>query len=141
MRYYHQGIRLLLGLVLALVSSSVAARATVSLAPVAQHTAAISSQDFLSLSATDFAWHSVSDVAATLPQSADEVRIPGGEYLLVSQPDVGGTEQSPGESDVVRHQGFRKALLILIACGGLVRFLTSPTYLRFITDALDPRAF
>lgn len=81
----------------------------------------------LSLSATDYAWHS-----ATVGDAASA------PYLL--GPDE-GVEQSTELSDVVRHRGFRKALLILLICGGLIRFLTSPTYLKFIADALDPKIF
>jgi hypothetical protein len=43
--------------------------------------------------------------------------------------------------DVIRHRGFRKFLLIALICGGLIRLLTSPSYLRFIADALDPKTF
>jgi hypothetical protein len=43
--------------------------------------------------------------------------------------------------DVIRHRGFRKFLVIALFCGGLIRILTSPSYLRFIADALDPKTF
>jgi hypothetical protein len=44
-------------------------------------------------------------------------------------------------NDVIRHRGFRKFLVIALVCGGLIRLLTSPSYLRFIADALDPKTF
>ena len=40
----------------------------------------------------------------------------------------------------VRQSIFALFVLLLIVCGGLIRFLTSHTYLKFIADVLDPKA-
>jgi hypothetical protein len=56
--------------------------------------------------------------------------------LLAYTPD-----ESPQLSDVVRHRGLPKFLLFVFVCGAIIRFFTSPVFLKFITDALDPKAW
>ena len=51
------------------------------------------------------------------------------------------SEQNADTNEVIRHRNFTKALLIILILGGLIRFFTSPTYVKFISDALDPKAF
>jgi hypothetical protein len=43
--------------------------------------------------------------------------------------------------DVVRHRRFIKILVIVFICGAVVRFFSSPPFLNFINDALDPKAW
>jgi hypothetical protein len=80
---------------------------------------------FLSTAAaTDYAWH-------------------GADAEILHQATVAGVAggQTEDLGDVIRHRGFGKALLIIIVCGALIRLLTSPAYLKFIADVLDPKAF
>jgi hypothetical protein len=54
----------------------------------------------------------------------------------------GSGTQSPSEvNDAARHRNMAKFLLVILALGSLIRFLTSPAYLEFIADVLDPKAF
>jgi hypothetical protein len=96
-------------------------------------------EPFLSAAATDYAWHGVdAQVLSTLAAASGDRSAKG----LLDYPyssAVGG--QAEDWSDVIRHRGFGKALLIIIACGALIRLLTSPAYLKFIADVLDPKAF
>jgi hypothetical protein len=62
-------------------------------------------------------------------------------YLLAYMAGDESYKASDDLNSVVRHRGFIKALLIILVLGGLVRFLTSPTFLNFISDALDPNAW
>lgn len=73
---------------------------------------------------------------------ADRQRLAAADLLHAGETSASQLPQSAEESnDVIRHRGFRKFLVIALICGGLIRILTSPSYLRFITDALDPKAF
>ena len=83
------------------------------------------------LTAADDAWHSADALA--LNSSARGML----DYPYAAA-DSGQTEDL---GEVIRHRGFGKALLIIIACGALIRLLTSPAYLKFISDVLDPKAF
>jgi hypothetical protein len=87
---------------------------------------------FVSLSVSEFG-SAISRMAATTTK-ADVLET----YRAAS---MGGEDSYNDMNNVVRHRGFIKALLIIIASGALVRFLTSPTFLDFISDALDPRAW
>ena len=131
--------RLLLGLALALVTTALSRGAAVTVVPDAHHKDATTSEELFSLSA-DHGWYSVGGVAATAFAAADEVGLHGGGYPLAGMSDTGVAEQAAEYNDVARHRGFRKAFLLLIVCGGLIRFLTSKTYLKFIADVLDPKA-
>ena len=64
--------------------------------------------------------------------------LPGDLGLLAYAP---GGSQDQEFSDLVRHRGFTKFLLLVFVCGAIIRFFTSPTFLTFITDALDPKAW
>ena len=92
----------------------------------------------LPLSITGSEGQSAGDMAITA-SIADQAGAPAALYLLASTDD--GNEQVPDADDVVRHRGFAKALLIILVCGALIRILTSPAYLKFIADVLDPKAF
>jgi len=85
---------------------------------------------------------SVSDVGAQSPGSvsltavADQADKSTSASLLAYAGDDDSEEQA-----IIRHRGFRKAILIVLICGAIIRFLSSTTFLRFITDALDPKAW
>lgn len=64
---------------------------------------------------------------------------PGGVQSLVYTPE--GGQESDDFSTVARHRGFRKFFLLVFVCGGIIRFFTSPTFITFIRDALDPRSW
>ena len=65
---------------------------------------------------------------------------PAGVRALVYTPEEGQGEQDEF-STVARHRGFRKFLLVVFICGAVIRFFTSPTFMTFITDALDPKSW
>ena len=91
----------------------------------------------LARSITDYDWRAAEQQAA-IERSGNPIRsaqLPG--YAL----ETIAADQAPEGNDVIRHRGFGKALLIILICGGLVRLLTSPAYLKFISDVLDPKAF
>jgi len=44
-------------------------------------------------------------------------------------------------SDGVRHRDMVKFLLVVLVLGSVIRFVTSPAYLDFIADVLDPKSF
>jgi hypothetical protein len=90
---------------------------------------------FVSLSVSEFG-STISGVAATTGK-VDALDT----YLLAYMAGDESYKDSNELNSVVRHRGFIKALLIILVLGGLVRFLTSPTFLNFISDALDPNAW
>src|SRR4051812_15615160 len=120
MRYF-RGIKPLLGLVLACATTVLSRGAVVASAPASQHNAPTPGEVVLSLSATDYAWHPEGGAVAAATRTEDAKAVPGAKYLPAS---ISGTEQAPEESDIVRHRGFRKVLLVLLLCGGLIRFVT-----------------
>jgi hypothetical protein len=137
---HSQGRRLVFAFLLAgLISLGTASAAIVNnqspipVAAAASHATLLSAEkEPLPLAVvTDYVWHGAEALAITSP--------PKGllEYPYTS-PD---TEQPGGPEDVTRHRGFGKALLIIIACGALIRLLSSPAYLKFIADVLDPKVF
>ena len=71
--------------------------------------------------------------------AVDQASAPDGVQLLVYSPD--GQDQTDEFSTVARHRGFRKFFLLVFICGAVIRFFTSPTFVAFITDALDPKAW
>ena len=78
-------------------------------------------------------------IAADL--SAAPAQVAEGHYLPEPAAAILQPEVAPNSNEVVRDRGFGKALLIILLAGGLVRLLTSPAYQKFISDALDPKAF
>ena len=68
-----------------------------------------------------------------------DVNEPVGVQSLVYMPD--GSQESDDFSTVARHRGFRKFFLVVFICGAIIRFFTSPTFVTFITDALDPKSW
>ena len=53
----------------------------------------------------------------------------------------GQTEQSGDLTAAERHRGTFRFVLVILIFGALIRYLTSPGYLKFISDVLDPKAF
>ena len=92
-----------------------------------------------------FAGPNAALVLADAPSIAplnDGQRLAAADLLHGAEASAAQFPPSPEDSsDVIRHRGFRKFLVIALICGGLIRLLTSPSYLRFIADALDPKAF
>ena len=123
---------------LTLLLSVAPASATVVLVPAAAPVTASLPADHLT-AATDYAWHGANaEVLNSLAAAAGDVSAKG----MLDYPYTSATaSQAEDWSDVIRHRGFGKALLIIIACGALIRLLTSPAYLKFIADVLDPKAF
>jgi hypothetical protein len=48
-----------------------------------------------------------------------------------------GSAPEPDFDHVTRHQGFKKAFLLILLCGGLIRYLTSPTFSTFKAHLVD----
>src|SRR4051794_32347038 len=135
MRHF-RGINPLLGIVLAFAITGVSRGTVMASVPASQHSVASTPEGVLSLSATDYEWHA--DALGAASTVVGELDATGAKYLSAFKD---ATEQSPDSTDIIRHRGFRKILLILLVCGGLIRFLTSPTYLNFLADVLDPKAY
>jgi hypothetical protein len=132
--------RLLLGLGLALVMTTLARGVAVTVIPDPRNKAAAANDELVSLTSSDHGAISMGGVAATVSAGADELVLHGSVYPVAGRSDTDVAEQAAEYNEVVRHRGFRKAILLLIVCGGLIRFLTSHTYLKFIADVLDPKA-
>src|SRR2546423_8823162 len=131
-----RGINPLLGVVLALAVAGVSRGAIMASVPASQHSVTSTPDGILSLSGTDYEWHAearVSDAAVASQTGVVETK-----YMSAVSDAM---EQATDANSIVRHRGFWKALLILLVCGGLIRFLTSPTYLNFLADVLDPKAY
>jgi hypothetical protein len=72
-------------------------------------------------------------------QGWQPVNEPVGVQSLVYTPE--GGQESDDFNTVARHRGFRKFFLLVFICGAVIRFFTSPTFVTFITDALDPKSW
>jgi len=81
---------------------------------------------------------SVSEQTDRVSTVAD-VNEPIAVQSLVYTPD--GGQESDDFNTVARHRGFRKFFLLVFICGAVIRFFTSPTFVTFITDALDPKSW
>ena len=116
------------------VTTPAMAGVTEVLAASATHSPVVASpsDDLLPLTPPDHNWHSPGFVGQNVH--------PAGQLLLSYGLDD-PSDPEPDANDVVRHRGFRKALLIILVCGGLIRLLTSPAYLKFIRDVLDPKSY
>jgi hypothetical protein len=96
-------------------------------------TAATPIEGFVALSVSDFGGSAAGIVpVSSVLEQADQTS----SASLLDTSDDDNDDQA-----VIRHRGFRKAILIVLICGAIIRFLTSTTFLRFITDALDPKAW
>jgi hypothetical protein len=94
-----------------------------------------SAGDVVPLPGPDHGWHAP-DAKSSAP--VHEERGFDRSLLAVAVDPDGDLSEA---NDVVRHRGFRKALLIIVVCGALIRLLTSPSYKKFIADVLDPKTF
>ena len=82
------------------------------------------------------------DASPSLPLAADREGDAAVDLLHSVESSATQSPESPEDiTSVIRHRGFRKFLIVALICGGLIRLLTSPSYLRFIADALDPKTF
>jgi len=99
---------------------------------ISPETMFITAKDTLpSNAAIDYAW-----------RGADAPALTSSARGLLDNPYASVDPEESGDlGDVTRHRGFGKALLIIIVCGALIRLLTSPAYLKYIADVLDPKAF
>ncbi|MCU1336768.1 MAG: hypothetical protein JWO19_2349 [Bryobacterales bacterium] len=103
----------------------------------ASHSVGATIARFLPLSVNDYGADGVPAAAFVAAENYDT---PGELHPAAYLPD-GGQDQVNEFTDVVRHRGLPKILLIIFICGAVIRFFTSPTFLTFITDALDPKAW
>ena len=125
------GQLLLLGLALvwpALSTTTLAADLTGSARPLSPGTI----DRFLSLSLSEAGAQAAADEIASAPADA---------YLVAYAPMGEGKEQTPELEDFVRHRNFTKFFLVVILCGAIIRFFTSPTFETFAMDVLDPKAW
>ena len=107
--------------------------------PVRQNVGPVAGRFFL-FSTGGYGWQPVDRVSAVDGANKDGANKPVGVQSLVYTPDD-GQEQPDEFSTVARHRGLRKFLLLVFICGAVIRFFTSPTFLSFITDALDPKSW
>jgi hypothetical protein len=133
---YLKGIGLLLAFVLALALPALSETVVLTAdASVSAHSPihGTSLDQFVSLSASDNARNEVA--------AADEASAPAGWLLAAYAPAGNSKDQAPELEDFVRHRGFTKFFLVVILCGAIVRFFTSPTFMAFVTDILDPEVW
>ena len=135
---YARGLKLALGSLLVAVVCCMPAVGAASYGPSASSAQSTpnnaNAADVVPLPGPDHGWHAQD----TKPSAAVKER--GFEQsLLAVAVDPEGDQSDANE--VVRHRGFRKALLIILVCGALIRLLTSPSYKKFIADVLDPKTF
>jgi len=85
----------------------------------------------------------MSDVSPTSTSAFNAVVLPASyDSTAVLNPT---SNRAENEDDGILHVdprwGMKKFLLIALFLGGLVRFFTSATYLKFISEVLDPLSF
>jgi hypothetical protein len=134
---YLRGVGPLFALVLAVMSAAPVKSEASTYHPSnhARQNAGPTVNRFLSFSTSGYGWESVDRVSAV-----DDANKPVGVQSLIYVPDDG--QERPDEfSNVARHGGLRKFLLLVFICGAVIRFFTSQTFLSFITDALDPKSW
>ena len=87
---------------------------------------------------TEYGRELSNDLQPVVFSAERELSVFAGPYLI----DYGyGTDTAPGFEEVVDHSRIGKAVfLIIFICGGLIRFFTSATYLKFVSEVLDPKA-
>jgi hypothetical protein len=132
-----RGIRPRFAVLVALVLLALPAGAVVvsgASVPPSPYNVEIRAQQLLSPSSNDYGWH----VADALPTTDLTANAEVGTFLLDYK--TTSVDQAPEFDDVIRHRSFGKAFLIILVCGGLIRFFTSPTYLKFISEVFDPKA-
>ena len=100
----------------------------------AYHNAGTGVDRLLSVSVSEYGWELAGHVSAAADDNG-----PSRVQSLVYTPD--GGQESDDFSTVARHRGFRKFFLVVFICGAIIRFFTSPTFITFIRDALDPKSW
>lgn len=137
MEHFHErraGLVLLVALTFCLSVPASATAVLESTAPSpSSYLAATNANQLLSPSPTDYGWH------GDLLVATEGMSLSSGNELISFGTML--SEQNSDTDEVIRHRNFTKALLIILILGGLIRFFTSPTYVKFISDALDPKAF
>ena len=136
---YPRGVGLLFVLVVGATSAALPLRAAVSAYGLPQ---APAHQDLDGSVVDRLLPFSVSDTDWQLPERVsivDPAANPGEVHAAVYSPE----DLIPSDefSTVGRHRGFRKFFLLVFVCGAIIRFFTSPTFVTFIRDALDPKAW
>ena len=136
---YLRGVGLLFVLVVGASSAALPLRAAVSTFGL-PNAAAYQNLDgsvvdrLLPFSMSDTDWQLTGNVSVADP-SASPSEIQAAVY---SPEDLIPSDEF---STVGRHRGFRKFFLLVFLCGAIIRFFTSPTFITFIRDALDPKAW
>jgi hypothetical protein len=133
---YFQGIGPLFAFVLAVAPPVPSRAAALAYAPSINAAFQNVGTRFLSPSASDYE----AQVSDTLGAAVLEAGTSAEVHVLAYASDD-SQEQETDWSNVVRHRGLPKFLLLVFICGAVIRFFTSPTFLTFITDALDPKAW
>ena len=100
----------------------------------AYHNAGTGVDRLLSVSVSEYGWELSARVSAVAADNG-----PSRVQSLVYTPD--GGQESDDFGTVARHRGFRKFFLVVFICGAIIRFFTSPTFITFIRDALDPKSW
>jgi hypothetical protein len=138
--HYLRGIGPLLAFVLAMLAATPCCAAGIAYAPsvdTSMQNGASLLYELLPLSVSESGWQASDDVLLAVIGGTDTA---GGTHSAVSLNDY-GKDDVPEMGDAARHRGYIKFLFIVLACGAVLRFLSSPTFLNFITDALDPKAW
>ena len=81
------------------------------------------------------------DPASTSVPNALDLPISYDARAILDLPSSRTESEDDGILHVDPRWGMKRFLLIALFLGGLVRFLTSATYLKFISDVLDPLSF
>ena len=136
---YVRGVGLLFVLVVGASSAALPMRAAVSAyglpdTPAYQNLDASVVDRLLPFSVSDTDWQ-LTDIVSAADPAASQGEIQAAVY---SPEDLIPSDEF---STVGRHRGFRKFFLLVFICGAIIRFFTSPTFITFIRDALDPKAW
>jgi len=80
----------------------------------------------------------------SLQEAAANLSVDAAGLLAVT--DAAGDESSAASgasevTDAARHRNITSFLLVILVLGSVIRFVTSPVYLEFIADVLDPKTF
>jgi hypothetical protein len=133
---YFQGIGPFFAFVLAVATPAPSRATALAYAPSINAAFQNVGTRFLSLAASDYEAQSADLLGTAALEAGTSAEVHVLAYALDDS-----EEQETELSDVVRHRGLPMFLLLVFICGAVIRFFTSPTFLTFITDALDPKAW
>jgi hypothetical protein len=133
---YFQGIGPLFAFVLAVAAPAPSRAAVLAYTPSINAAFQNVGTRFLSLAVSDYEAQSADLLGAAALEAGTSAEV---HLLAYASDDT--QEQETDWSNVVRHRGLPKFLLLVFICGAVIRFFTSPTFLTFITDTLDPKAW